>query len=183
MIEGLARLHARYRGDAILDSFPAADGTWWRTKCIDSASRLRESDDPSAEKTIAYLQGVADDPVVLDLLDRTERTLNHGDVHVNNVRAGPVTKLVDWGAAWAAPPAFDLAFALEPADARYVRYAAAWAEVAGRPPDDDRFAREHTLVVVAMNTRYLRFALARFGADAAAAMIETAALARRRLAG
>ncbi len=179
VLESLAVLHVRHV-NAALPGVPIVDRTWWDNGFRHVERRLSDllptAPEPSPlHKALAFVQQLRGDTLLVRTPERLSRTLVHGDVHANNIIAGPTgSKIIDWGGATLAPAMLDLANLVAPDSPRFAVYVDAWEAAAGRPLDLRRANVEFQWATACVNIKYLGFAAHHLGGNAVRHMLARA---------
>jgi hypothetical protein len=188
--EVLARVHARYLGEAV-PGLPVVDSAFWRRLCLDvalpavrgAAARPADSADTAGSTEVyrdaeARLLAWSSDERMFTALSVLPATLAHGDLHRGNILAGPDDAvIIDWGGARIAPGGLDLAVLAEQGGVDHDRYHRRLAELSGRPVAPTLVEIEQQWALAMGYVQYLGFAADHLGADRVGVMVDRAARA------
>ncbi|MFD2081210.1 phosphotransferase family protein [Actinopolymorpha cephalotaxi] len=179
VLESLAVVHVRHV-NATLPGLPVVDGTWWDNGFRHVDRRLSEllpfaSEPAPLHEALDLVRSLRGDPLLVRTPERLSRTLVHGDIHANNILAGPAgAKIIDWGAGTLGPAMLDLANLVAPGSPRFAVYVEAWEATAGRALDLPRANLEYQWATACVNIKYLGFAAHHLGGDAVREMLRRA---------
>ncbi|MET9023321.1 phosphotransferase [Actinopolymorpha sp. NPDC004070] len=179
VLQSLAVMHVRHV-NVTLPNLPVVDRTWWDNGFRHVDRRLSEllptaSEPAPLHEALDLVRRVRGEPLLVRTPERLSRTLVHGDIHANNILAGPAgSKIIDWGAATLGPAMLDLANLVSPDSPRFEVYADAWEASAGRALDPRLVNVEYQWATACVNIKYLGFAAHHLGGDAVRDMLERA---------